>query len=291
MYLLLLSFKNTLFYQMYTINCKGKLLVLDKPIVMGIINATTDSFFEGHLTKGIAEITALAGKMITDGAVIVDVGGQSTRPGSRKIGVDEETARVIPVIEAIKNAHPDALISIDTFYSEVAKIAVDAGASIVNDISGGQFDETMLTTVAALKVPYICMHTKGLPATMQQNPQYENVVKEVLDYFIKKIEDCKQAGIHDVIIDPGFGFGKTIAHNFKILQSLNIFSMLEKPILAGLSRKSTIYKTLGTTVENALNGTTVLNTIALMNGASILRVHDVKEAVEAVTLYEAYNRI
>jgi dihydropteroate synthase len=276
---------------MYTINCKGKLLALDKPLVMGIINATTDSFFEGHLGKGINQITALANKMIADGATIIDVGGQSTRPGSISIGVNEETERVVPVIEAIKKTHPDAIISIDTFYSKVAKAAVDAGASMVNDISGGQFDEAMLTTVATLKVPYICMHTKGSPATMQQNPQYENVVKEVLDYFIQKIEDCKQAGILDVIIDPGFGFGKTIAHNFKILQSLSVFSILEKPILAGISRKSTIYKTLGTTAENALNGTTVLHTIALMNGAAILRVHDVKEAVEAVTLYEAYNQI
>jgi dihydropteroate synthase len=276
---------------MYTINCKGKLLVLDKPLVMGIINATTDSFFEGHLSKGMAHITALAGKMIADGAAIIDLGGQSTRPGSISIGVDEETEKVVPVIEAIIKTNPDAIISIDTFYSEVAKAAVHAGASIVNDISGGQFDDSMLTTVAALKVPYICMHTKGLRDTMHQNHTYKNVAKEVLDYFIQKIADCKQAGIEDVIIDPGFGFGKTIAHNFEILQSLSVFSMLEKPILAGISRKSTVYKTLGTTAENALNGTTVLNTIALMNGAAILRVHDVKEAVEAVKLYRAYNRL
>jgi dihydropteroate synthase len=274
---------------MYTINCKGKLLAIDKPLVMGIINATPDSFFEGHLSKGIAQITGLAGTMIADGAAIIDVGGQSTRPGSISIGVDEETERVVPVIEAIKKAHPDAIISIDTFYSKVAIAAVHAGAGMVNDISGGQFDEAMLATVAALQVPYICMHTKGSPQTMQQNPQYENVVQEVLDYFIQKIDVCKNAGILDVIIDPGFGFGKSIAHNFTILQSLSLFRMLEKPILVGISRKSTIYKTLGTTAENALNGTTVLNTIALINGAAILRVHDVKEAVEAVTLYEAYN--
>ena len=276
---------------MYTINCKGKLIVIDKPIVMGIINATTDSFFEGHLHKGIDQITALANKMIADGATIIDIGGQSTRPGSKAIGAEEEIARVVPVIEAIKKDTDDAVISIDTFYSKVAAAAVNAGASMVNDISGGQFDTDMFSTVAALNVPYICMHIKGLPETMQQNPSYNNVVKEVIDYFIKKITDCKKAGIKDIIIDPGFGFGKTIAHNFQILQSLSVFSMLEKPILAGISRKSTIYKTLGTTAENALNGTTVLNTIALMNGASILRVHDVKEAVEAVKLVNAYNQL
>jgi len=276
---------------MYTINCKGKLIVIDKPIVMGIINATTDSFFEGHLHKGIDQITALANKMIADGATIIDIGGQSTRPGSKAIGAEEEIARVVPVIEAIKKDNADAVISIDTFYSKVATAAVNAGASMVNDISGGQFDTDMFSTVAALNVPYICMHIKGLPETMQQNPSYNNVVKEVIDYFIKKITDCKKAGIKDIIIDPGFGFGKTIAHNFQILQSLSVFSMLEKPILAGISRKSTIYKTLGTTAENALNGTTVLNTIALMNGASILRVHDVKEAVEAVKLVNAYNQL
>jgi len=276
---------------MYTINCKGKLIVIDKPIVMGIINATTDSFFEGHLHKGIDQITALANKMIADGATIIDIGGQSTRPGSKAIGAEEEIARVVPVIEAIKKDTDDAVISIDTFYSKVAAAAVNAGASMVNDISGGQFDTDMFSTVAALNVPYICMHIKGLPETMQQNPSYNNVVKEVIDYFIKKITDCKKAGIKDIIIDPGFGFGKTIAHNFQILQSLSVFSMLEKPILAGISRKSTIYKTLDTTAENALNGTTVLNTIALMNGASILRVHDVKEAVEAVKLVNAYNQL
>jgi len=276
---------------MYTINCKGKLIVIDKPIVMGIINATTDSFFEGHLHKGIDQITALANKMIADGATIIDIGGQSTRPGSKAIGAEEEIARVVPVIEAIKKDTDDAVISIDTFYSKVAAAAVNAGARMVNDISGGQFDTDMFSTVAALNVPYICMHIKGLPETMQQNPSYNNVVKEVIDYFIKKITDCKKAGIKDIIIDPGFGFGKTIAHNFQILQSLSVFSMLEKPILAGISRKSTIYKTLDTTAENALNGTTVLNTIALMNGASILRVHDVKEAVEAVKLVNAYNQL
>lgn len=275
---------------MYTINCKGKLLVLDNPIVMGIINATPDSFFEGHLTKGSEGILKLAKKMLRDGAAIIDVGGQSTKPGSIQLSASEESERVIPVIKQIADTFPEAVISVDTFYSEVAREAVKAGASIVNDISAGGFDEAMLQTVASLQVPYICMHMQGSPATMQQNPAYEHVVTEVLDYFIAKIADCKHAGIKDVIIDPGFGFGKAIRHNFELLKNLGIFKMLDRPLLVGLSRKATIYKTLGTTAEQALNGTSILNTIALLNGASFLRVHDVKEAVEAVKLVTETNR-
>lgn len=275
---------------MYTLNCKGKLLTIDKPIVMGIINATPDSFYEGHLPKGIDGILALAEKMINDGADILDVGGQSTRPGSERINADEELKRVLPVIDSIKQKHPGIIISIDTYHSKVATEAVATGASIVNDISGGTMDAEMISIVAALKVPYVCMHIKGTPDNMQENAQYENVAKEVLDFFIAKTDECKRAGINDVIIDPGFGFAKTITHNFQLLKNLSILKILDKPILAGLSRKSIIYKTLGTTAAEALNGTTAMNTMALMNGATILRVHDVKEAKEAIALFNAYTK-
>jgi len=275
---------------MYTLNCKGKLLLLDKPLVMGIINATPDSFYDGHLNKRLDEIVLLAEKMIAEGADIIDVGGQSTKPGSKRISEEEELERVLPIINAIHKKDTTIIISIDTFYSNVAKITIDNGASIVNDISAGSIDDKMITTVASLKVPYICMHMKGTPDIMQHEPYYDDVVKEVLDFFINKVDECKQAGIVDVIIDPGFGFGKNIKHNFRLLKNLNVFSILQKPILAGLSRKSTIYKTLGVTANDALNGTTVLNTMALLNGASILRVHDVKEAKEVIELFEAYKK-
>ena len=272
---------------MFTLNCKGKLLVIDTPIIMGIINATPDSFYKGDINN---DMLLQAQKMIADGATILDIGGQSTRPGSNRITADEELERVLPVITAINKKFPETIISIDTYSSQVAKSAVAAGASIVNDISAGTMDNVMLSTVAALQVPYVCMHMQGTPSTMQQQPQFNDVVKEVLDFFITKIIACKNAGITDVIIDPGFGFGKTIEHNFSLLKKLHLFSMFEKPILAGLSRKSTIYKTLQTTAENALNGTSILNTLALHNGATILRVHDVKEANEAITLFNAYKK-
>ena len=263
--------------------------MLDKPLVMGILNATPDSFYDGHLNKGLQGMTELAVKMIADGADILDIGAQSTRPGSARIEAAEEIKRAIPLIEAIKKDFPNAIISIDTYHSKVALEAVNAGASIVNDISAGEMDPAMLKTVAALRVPFIAMHKQGTPESMQQNPRYENVVSEVLDYFIAKTEACQRAGIMDVITDPGFGFGKTLQHNFQLLQNLSIFKILDKPILAGISRKGMVYKTLGITSAEALNGTTSLNTIALLNGASILRVHDVKEAKQAVLLLDAYN--
>jgi len=275
---------------MSIINCKGKLLDLSQPRVMGIINATPDSFYEGHLPLGNDEILSIAGKMILDGADILDIGGQSTKPGSQRILAQQELGRVLPLIEAVHKKYPDSIISIDTYSSEVATAAVAAGASIVNDISGGNLDEAMIPMVAQLKVPYVCMHMQGTPATMQKEPMYGDVVKEVLDHFINKLEECHKAGIIDVIIDPGFGFGKTIEHNFRLLKSLAVLAITNRPILVGLSRKSTIYRTLGITVAEALNGTTVLNTMALMNGASILRVHDVKEAREAITLFTAYKK-
>lgn len=264
--------------------------MVDKPLVMGIINITPDSFFEGSRYNSIDEITVQVEKMLTDGADIIDIGGQSTRPGSDLISADEEIKRIIPAIEMIAKKFPTAFISVDTFYSAVAKTAVDAGANIINDISAGSIDNKMIETVAGLKVPYLLMHMKGTPQTMRQNAMYEDVTREVLDFFITKTAALKKAGVIDIIIDPGFGFAKTIDHNFELLKNLSVFKMLDRPILLGVSRKSTIYKTLGITADDALNGTTVLNTIGLMNGASILRVHDVKEAKEAVTLFSTMNK-
>lgn len=269
---------------MFTLNCKGRLLVMDTPMVMGIVNTTPDSFYANSRKNNTDTVLQTVEQMLKDGAAIIDIGGQSTRPGSEQIGAEAELQRVVPFIEAIMQRFPEIIMSVDTYHAAVAKAAVETGASIVNDISGGMIDEQMLLTVARLKVPYVCMHMQGTPEHMQQNPIYENVTAEVLDFFIRQTEKCRLAGIHDVIVDPGFGFGKTIAHNFELLNNLNAFQMLQKPILLGISRKSTIYKTLGVTADEALNGTTVLNTIGLMKGASILRVHDVKEAVEAVKL-------
>ena len=274
---------------MFTLNCKGRLLVVDKPLVMGIINLTPDSFYSGSRLQGIDEILKKSEEMIKDGATILDIGGQSTRPGSEKLSADAELDRVIAPIEAISKNFPEIFISIDTYYSKVAAQAVEAGASIVNDISAGSIDSAMIETVALLKVPYVLMHMQGTTQTMQEQPQYENVAREVLDFLIKKVNELHQSGITDIIVDPGFGFGKTATHNFELLRNLSVFSILKCPVLLGISRKSTIYKTLGVTVDESLNGTTVLNTIGLMNGASFLRVHDVKEAVETIKLFEAYR--
>lgn len=269
---------------MFTLNCNGRLLAINEPIVMGIINATPDSFYSESRQGTVDGALAKAEQMIWEGAAILDIGGQSTRPGATEVGSDEELHRVIPVIEALHRQFPGIFLSIDTYHAAVAKAAVEAGASIVNDIGGGYFDPAMLGTVAQLRVPYICMHVKGYAATMHKNPSYENVTREVLDYFISRVTDCKRAGINDIIIDPGFGFSKTVEHNFQLLKELEAFKILPNPLLLGVSRKSTIYKTLGITAEEALNGTTVLHTAGLLKGASILRVHDVKEAVEAVRL-------
>ena len=273
-----------------TINCKGRLLSLDVPVVMGIINITSDSFYSGSRQQTVDAALQQAGKMLGEGAAILDIGGQSTRPGSEQAGAQAEAERVLPIIEAIHHQHPNAILSIDTFYARVAEQAVLAGAHIINDISGGTMDDAMFGTAGRLKVPYICMHIRGTPANMQQFAVYGDVTKEVLEFFIQRIELAKQAGVKDIIIDPGFGFAKTPAHNFTLLRNLQLFNILGKPLLAGISRKSTIYKTLGITAEEALNGTTVLNTIALMSGANILRVHDVQEAREAVQLVGAFEK-
>ncbi len=274
---------------MFTLNCKGRLLVVEKPLVMGIINVTPDSFYAGSRLEGTNAVLQQAEQMLKDGATILDIGGQSTRPGSEKLSAEDELKRVIEPIKVILQNIPEAFISIDTYYSLVAKEAIAAGASIINDISAGTMDERMIETVAGLKVPYVLMHMQGTPQSMQQHPQYDDVTKEILDFFILKKDELQKAGITDIIIDPGFGFGKTIAHNFELLRNLSVFSMLDCPLLLGISRKSTISKTLGITAEETLNGTTVLNTIGLMNGAAVLRVHDVKEAAEAVKLFVAYG--
>lgn len=262
---------------------------LQTPVVMGILNVTPDSFYMGHLNDGIQNMNQLAGEMLAAGASIIDVGGQSTRPGSERVAANIEWKRIQPVIHELLLSYPEAIISIDTYYSEVAQLGIEAGAAIINDISGGEMDPDMIATVGKLKVPFVCMHMRGTPAHMQELAVYDDLLADILDYFIKKIEQCTKAGIHDIILDPGFGFAKNIHQNFELLKKLGTLKMLGKPILAGLSRKSTIYKTLGLTPAEALNGTTVLNTIALLNGASILRVHDVKEARETIQLIEAYR--
>lgn len=274
---------------MFTLNCKGRLWVVDKPLVMGILNLTPDSFYAGSRFSDTDKILRTAEQMLIDGASILDLGAQSSRPGSSRISEDEELSRLLPAIEAIHRSFPEAVLSVDTYQAKVALEAIQAGASMVNDISAGEMDAKMIPTVAMLKAPYICMHMKGRPENMQQQPSYENVTTEVLDYLVRRVAHCRNQGIDDVIIDPGFGFGKSIRHNFELLKNLAAFKILQCPLLLGISRKSTIYKTLGIDPEQALNGTTVLNTIGLMNGASILRVHDVKEAVEAVKLVGEMN--
>jgi dihydropteroate synthase len=271
---------------MFTLNCKGRLLVIDQPIVMGILNTTPDSFYAGSRMKTVDQILFRAEQMLKDGATIIDIGGQSTRPNSERIAQDEETKRVLPFVEAVAKTFPEAFISIDTFYAGVAQQAIQAGAHIINDVSAGTIDEAMFETAASLKAPYVLMHMQGDPQTMQKNPTYEDVVLDVFDFLNFKMAALIKLGINDLIIDPGFGFGKTIDHNFQLLQKLSYFQQLGKPLLVGLSRKATVYKTLSISAEEALNGTTVINTIALLNGAQILRVHDVKEARQAIVLTE-----
>jgi len=251
---------------------------------MGIINVTPDSFYQDSRINSMDAALRQAEKMISEGAVMLDIGAQSTRPGSDMVGPAEEINRLNGIIEAIATRFPEAYISVDTFHSQVATAAAAMGASIINDISGGHFDPAMLSTVAALKMPYVCMHVLGDAQTMHKVPAYSDVVKEVMDYFIERMEQCKKAGITDIILDPGFGFSKTPEQNFQLIRHTSSFVALGKPLLVGVSRKSSIYKTLGITPEEALNGTTVLHTASLLAGAHILRVHDVKEAMEAIQL-------
>lgn len=269
------------------INIKGRLMDLSRPRVMGIINITDDSFYAGSRHTGDEEILSVASRMLDDGADILDIGGCSTRPGSEAVSEPLEKERVCMATELILKRYPDAVISVDTYRASVAEAAVvSAGASIINDISGGEMDAGMFPLVAKLNVPYILMHMQGTPGTMQTDPVYDDVVADILEWFGKRLVWLKAAGVKDIILDPGFGFGKNAGHNFGMLRRLSEFRIAGLPLLAGLSRKSIVWKTLGVTPEEALNGTTALNMIALVNGASILRVHDVREARQVVTLYE-----
>jgi len=281
--------KDTFFRKKSTLNAGGKLVDLSVPKVMGIINVTPDSFFAGSRKTNTSDAVFMAEKMLNEGADFLDIGAYSSRPGAADIAADEETGRLLPVVEAIAKQFAEAVLSVDTFRASVAEAAIKAGAHVINDISGGELDEQMFATVARLQVPYILMHTKGTPQNMAQKAQYEDVFAEVFDYFAEKVYRLKQLHVHDVVLDPGFGFAKTREQSFKLLQQMQGFDLLQLPVLAGISRKGMIYKTLGGTAGSALNGTTVLNTMALMNGANILRVHDVKEAVETVKLFGAYQ--
>ena len=257
---------------------------LSSPKVMGIINVTPDSFFSGSRKIDMDAILQTTEKMLEEGATFLDIGGYSSRPGAEDISVEEEIGRVIDPIKSIIDRFPEANISIDTFRSEVARKAVETGASMVNDISAGHLDESMLSTVADMGVPYIAMHMRGTPQNMKELTKYDDLLNEVVKYFSSVLHDCNRLGIKDVIIDPGFGFAKTAEQSFDLLNKLDHFHHLDRPLLVGISRKSMIYRTLNSTAEEALNGTTVLNTVALLKGAQILRVHDVKEAVEAIKL-------
>ena len=267
-----------------TINIKGKLMDFSSPKIMGILNITPDSFYDGGMFDSNKKILKQVEKMLEDGADIIDIGGCSSKPGSKKVITDDEIKRVIPTIELIKSKFNEAIISVDTFRSEVAKKAVNSGASIVNDISAGELDPNMFNCVAELGIPYIMMHMQGSPQTMQNKPKYNNVVNDIITNLSKKIFRARELGIIDIVLDPGFGFGKTLEHNYQILNDLSFFKELDCPILVGISRKSMIYKILNNDPKNALNGTTCLNTVALSKGANILRVHDVKEAKEIIKL-------
>jgi len=274
----------------YSLNIKGRLWQVEKPLIMGILNITPDSFYAGSRWSDEQEILHRAEKMLSEGADILDIGGQSTRPGAERISAEEEISRVIPAIKNVLKQFPEAIISVDTFYSEVAKQAVDNGAAIINDISAGSLDDKMFATVAKLNVPYILMHMQGEPQTMHLNPRYDNVVSEVVKFFSQKINELRLMGVNDLILDPGFGFGKTQEHNIQLMQHLDALTIFEIPLLVGISRKKMIQRMVETDAAGALNGTTALNTVALMKGAQLLRVHDVKEAVEAVKVVQSISK-
>lgn len=281
--------EKSFFQKKLSINARGKLIDLSTPKVMGIINLTPDSFYASSRKPAIEDALQQAEKMLSDGAAFLDLGAYSTRPGAVNISTQEETGRLLPVVEAIVNEFKDAVLSIDTFRADVAEAAIKAGAHIINDISGGQLDDAMFATVARLQVPYILMHTKGTPQSMVQMAQYDDVFNDVLACFAQRYEKLRAMGVHDVIIDPGFGFAKTHEQGYELMSKMQDFDMLQLPVLVGISRKRMIYGITGGTAADALNGTTVLNTISLTKGANILRVHDVKEAVEAVKIWEMCN--
>jgi dihydropteroate synthase len=280
---------NELFTTNKTLNCRGELIDLSQPKVMGIINVTPDSFYAGSRQIDLRSILKQVEKMLAEGATFLDVGGYSSRPGAEDISMEEESQRVLPAIQAVIKEFPRAFVSVDTFRSSIAQQAVDVGACMVNDISGGELDNQMFSTIAELQVPYVLMHMRGTPQTMTQHTDYEDLIKDIMDYFHPKVYQLRLMGVKDCIVDVGFGFSKTVEQNFTLLNALDYFKMLEKPLLVGLSRKSMIWRTLKTDAEHALNGTTTLHTIALIKGASILRVHDVKEAVETIELVGKYN--
>lgn len=270
-----------------TINCNGRLIDLSEPKIMGILNTTPNSFYDGGSSESMDIILKKVEKHIADGADILDIGGYSTKPGAEEVSEEDELMRTIPVVEALIKKYPELIISIDTFRGSVARAAINAGASIINDVSGFELDEEMLPTIAELKVPYILMHMKGTPQNMQNNPTYKDISLEVNEYFAKKIATLRSLGINDIILDPGFGFAKTLEHNYELFSKMEVLGYNEFPILVGISRKSMIYKFFGTTPQEALNGTTALNMVALQKGAKILRVHDVKEAKETLKIYNA----
>ncbi|MCD4833950.1 MAG: dihydropteroate synthase [Bacteroidales bacterium] len=281
--------KDTFFSRKLTINCGGELFDLSQPKIMGILNIAPDSFYDGGKYASKEIFLERVNVMINDGCDILDIGAYSSRPGAENITSDEELQRLLPVLEIVRTEFPDIIISVDTFRSEIAKkVVADFNVNIINDISAGNMDDKMFETIAGLNVPYILMHMQGNPQNMQDNPQYNNVIQELLNYFSEKVEKLKLLGINDLIIDPGFGFGKTVDHNYQILKYLDDLKIFELPILVGLSRKSMINKILDISSEEALNGTAVLNTLALINGANILRVHDVKEAKESIKLTNTF---
>ena len=272
-----------------SINCKGELITFDKPKVMGIINITPDSFYEGSRHREMNDILKQVDKMMEQGADLIDIGGYSSRPGADDIPLQEELDRVIPVIRNVADKFPQVRISVDTFRSEVARQALDNGAAMINDISAGLLDDAMMDVVSKYQVPYVMMHMKGTPQTMRSLNQYDDLITEIIYYFSERVQRANELGINDLIIDPGFGFAKNIDQNFELLKRLSHLEHLELPLLIGVSRKSMVHKTLGIKPEEALNGTTALNMLALDRGASILRVHDVKEAVECCKLYDRIN--
>lgn len=272
-----------------TINARGRLLDLSDPIIMGVLNITPDSFYDGGRHNTVEDSVLHASKMIEEGAQIIDIGGMSSRPGSDVVDSPEELDRIAPVVEGVLKAQPDAVISVDTIHAETARIVMQLGAHMINDISGGRFDEDMISVSAEYGAPFICMHMQGMPKTMQVKPVYNEVVHDVLQFFVERISEMRSAGVKDIILDPGFGFGKTDTHNYQLLQKLGVFRFLELPILVGISRKSMICKVLNVTPKDALNGTTALHMLALQNGAGILRVHDVKEAQEVIRIHGHYE--
>ena len=272
-----------------TINCKGQLIDLSTPKVMGILNVTPNSFFDGGKYKNENEILSRVEKMLLDGATFIDLGAYSSKPSAEFVSEEEEISRIVPAIDLILKNFPETIISIDTFRAEVAKASIESGAAIINDIAAGNLDEKMFEIIAKYNVPYIMMHMRGNPQTMQTLTDYDDIVKEMVFYFSERIASARSFGINDLIIDPGFGFAKTLEQNYEVFQKMELFSVLELPMLIGISRKSMIYKTLNSNAEQALNGTTVLNTLALTKGAKILRVHDVKEAMQCVILFNKIN--